>query len=64
MESKLQAYRERLSLLREEVGLVIKESKNEQDWVVSFGGVEIDTEKMVIRLPQKKLEKEVSIIQR
>ena len=62
-ESKLEAYSERFRLLCEEVGLVIKESKNEEGWVASFGGVEIDMEKMVIRLQQKKLEKARSIIQ-
>ena len=50
-ESKLQAYSKRFSLLCEEVGLVIKETKNEKGWIASFGGVEIDMEKMVIRLP-------------
>ena len=62
-ESKLEAYSERFSLLCEYGGLVIKEFKNEQGWLASFGGVEIDTEKMVIHLPQKKLAKGRSIIE-
>jgi len=37
------------------VGLSIKESKSEEGTTVGFGGVEIDTGKMVIRLPAKKL---------
>ena len=40
-ESKLEAYSERFSLLCEEVELVIKESKNEEGWVASLGGVEM-----------------------
>ena len=62
-ESKLEVYSERFSLLCAEVGLVIKESKNEKGWIASFGGVEIDREKMVILLPRKKLEKARSMIQ-
>ena len=57
-------YSEKFSLLCEEVGLAIKESKNEEGWVASFGGVEIVIEKMVIRLVQQKLQHARSIIQR
>ena len=39
------------------VGLSIKEAKNEEGKVASFGGVELDTKAMVVRLPMKKLEK-------
>lgn len=35
--------------LCEEIGLVIKESKNEQGFIASFGGVELDTRKTVVR---------------
>jgi len=44
-----------------EVGLSIKESKNEEGTVASFAGVEFDPSKMVIRLPAKKLLKGQSI---
>lgn len=37
-----------------ELGLRIKEKKNEEGTVVNFGGVIIDTRRMVIRLPAKK----------
>jgi len=37
--------------LCQEVGLCIKESKNEEGTIASFGGIEMDTENMVIRLP-------------
>ena len=51
------------STLCTEVGLTIKESKNEQGTSASFGGIEIDTEKMVIRLPEKKLLKAQKVVQ-
>ena len=45
------------------MGLAIKESKNEEGTVASFGGIEIDTEKMIIRLPHKKLLKAQQLVQ-
>ena len=45
-----------------EVGLSIKECKNEQGTLACFGGIELDTAKMVIRLPEKKLHKARKII--
>ena len=44
-------------VLSTEVGLSIKETKNEQGTVVSFAGIELDSHSMVIRLPTKKLLK-------
>ena len=49
------AYGKRFAELCGTVGLSIKESKSEEGTTVDFGGVEIDTGKMVIRLPAKKL---------
>ena len=57
------SYRMRFAELYNELGLLIKESKNEEGTRVSFGGVEIDTENMVIRLPIKKLLKVHTIVQ-
>lgn len=48
--------------LCEEVGLSIKEAKNEKGAIVSFAGNELDTRQMVIRLPTKKLLKAQTII--
>ena len=62
-EVELNAYSQRFSQLCKEVGLVIKVVKNKQGTVASFGGVEFDTEKMAVRLPQKKLDKARSIIE-
>jgi len=39
------------------VGLSIQESKNEESTTVSFAGLEFDTDRMVIRFPEKKLPK-------
>jgi len=50
------AYSQMFSTLCETVELTIKESKNEEGTVAGFGGVELDTQRMVIRLPSKKLE--------
>ena len=44
------------------VGLSIKESKNEEAKVATFGGLELNTQAMVIRLPEKKLLKAREII--
>ena len=45
------------SQLCHDLGLRIKESKNEEGTIASFGGIEIDTENMVLRLLEKKLLK-------
>ena len=49
-------------LLCEEVGLAIKDAKNEQGSITSFAGIEIDTRSMVIRLLEKKLQKAKSLV--
>ena len=46
------------------VGLSIKEAKNEEGKIASFGGVELDTSAMMVRLPMKKQEKAQWIVQR
>ena len=45
------------------MGLSIKESKSEQGTVASFGGVEFDTEHIVIRLPIGKLIKAQNLVE-
>jgi len=61
--SQLERYTTIFTRLCYEVGLSIKESKNEEGTVVSFAGIELDTRRMVIRLPTMKLLKERSMIQ-
>ena len=51
------------SLLCKEVGLTIKLSKNKDGTVVSFAGIEFDTKRMAIRLPEKKLHKAWTMIE-
>ena len=48
--------------LSSQVEVGIKVAKNEQGCVASFGGVELDTGKMIVRLPLKKLEKARTIV--
>ena len=50
------------SRLCSELRLSLKISKNEEGNMASFGGIEFDTERMVIRLPAKKLQKVKSIV--
>ena len=50
-------YSRLFSKICEEVGLTIKEAKSEERTVASFSGVELDTAKMIIRLPTRKLVK-------
>ena len=50
------------SLCRE-VGLTIKDSKNEQGTVASFAGLEFDSRRMIIQLPEKKLSKARTMIE-
>ena len=50
-------YSTKFSTLWEEVGLSIKGCKNEEGSIASYTGVELDTSRMVIRLPTKKLQK-------
>jgi len=59
----LNIYTTRLSELCQEVGLSIKESKNEKGTIASFRGIEMDTENMVIRLPERKLLKAQQLVQ-
>ena len=49
--------------LCEEVGLRIKESKNEEGTKVSFADIELDTRQRAIRLPNKTLLKAQTIVQ-
>ena len=58
-----ESYSSKFSHLCSLVGLKIKVAKNEEGKIASFGGVELDTNKMVIRLPSKKLEKARTIIE-
>ena len=57
------AYGKRFAELCGTVGLSIKESISEEGTTVGVGGVEIDTGKIVIRVPAKKLWKAGAIIQ-
>ena len=61
--SQLERYTTIFTRLCYEVGLRIKESKNEEGTVVCSAGIELGTRLMVIRLPTKKLLKARSIIQ-
>ena len=45
------------------VGLSIKQAKSEEGMVVSFGGIELDTKNMAIRLPISKLAKARMIVE-
>ena len=49
--------------LCEAVGLSIKTSKNEEGCRTCFGGVELNTKEMVMRLPTKKLQKARLLVQ-
>ena len=44
------------------MGLAIKEVKNEQGSITSFAGMEINTRSMVMRLPEKKVQKPKSLL--
>ena len=57
------AYSKRFQTLSEVVGLASKELKNEEGRVATFGGIELDTGRMVIRLPEKKLKNARNVIQ-
>ena len=48
-------YSRLFSKICEPVGLTIKEAKSEEGTVASFGRVELDTAKMIIHLPTRKL---------
>jgi len=60
---KLETYSRGFTGLSWEVGLAIKISKNQEGTVAEFGGVELDTNQMEIRLPTKKLQKARTIAQ-
>jgi len=49
-------------ILCEEVGLAIKEAKNEQGSIASFARMEINTRSIVISLPEKKVQKPKSLV--
>jgi len=53
----------RFSELCQEVGHSIKESKNEEGTIASFGGIAMERENMVIRLPEKNLLKAQQLVQ-
>jgi len=59
----LKAYSQRFCHLCSLVGLTIKVAKNEEGKVATFRGVELDTDKMLIRWPTKKLEKARIIVE-
>ena len=61
--ANLELHSQIFSLLCKEVGLTIKQSKNEEGRVVSFAGIEFDTKHMVIRLPEKKLHKARTMVE-
>lgn len=50
--------------LATDVGLTIKERKNEEGMIVSFGGVIFDTQAMAIQLPTDKKSKGLAMIRR
>ena len=62
-DQNLEAYTQRFTYLCELVGLAIKEVKNEEGIVGSSGGIELDTENIVIRLPTKKLVKARTLVE-
>ena len=55
-------YASLFTTLSSQVGLGINEANNEQGSLASFGGVELDTGQMIVRLPLKKLEKGRTIV--
>lgn len=61
-EENPETYSERFHHLAGRVGLSIKASKSEQGTLVSFAGLELDTEQMVLRLPGSKLAKARTIV--
>jgi len=62
-DQKLEYYSQAFTNLSTEVCLGIKISKNQEGMVEDFAGVELDTEKMTIRLPPTKLAKARTIAQ-
>jgi len=54
---KTETYANTFRTLCSDVGLTIKESKNEEGRVASFAGLELDSQAIVIRLPERKLVK-------
>ena len=62
-QGNCESYSRIFSELSTRVGLSIKESKSEQGTVASFGGVEFDTEHMVIHLPIGKLNKARNLVE-
>ena len=58
-----EAYRTKFTELSQAVGLTIKTAKNEDGSVAGFGGIELDTQRMVIQLPTKKISKVQNLIQ-
>ena len=55
-------YGKRFAELCRKLGLSVKESKSDAGTVVSYGGVEIDTADMVIRLLLRKLHKAQALV--
>ena len=56
-------YSKRFSKHSAAIGSAIKVSKNKKGRVASVGGIELDTERMVICLPQMKLTKALLVVQ-
>ena len=46
------------------VGLTIKVSKNKEGTIVSFAGIEFNTGRIVIRLPEKKLHQAWALVEK
>ena len=59
----LERYTETFSTLCDRVGLTIRDSKNEEGEAVCFAGIEFDTRRMVIRLPEKTLCNACTIVE-
>ena len=58
----LNRYSRLFTKICEEVGLMIKEKKREEEMVASCGEVELDTAKMIICLPTRKLAKAKKLV--
>jgi len=56
-------YRSRFAELGSKVGLSFAKSKRKEGTTLVFGGVEMDTANMVIRLPLRKLHKARTLVQ-
>lgn len=62
-DGNLTTYSQKFAQLCSIVGLSIKEAKSEEGTISTFGGIELDSEKMIIRLPERKLYKAKNLVQ-